>query len=279
MAFDLEYRLCLGDHVVPLARQTLELKDLHELQGGDEDPQEFLILNLKASPPMPSMLWFTKALGLKSGWWLKHAGALPILSEIKEAIASKKPRSSRMPRNHKAIVAIQIRDRVILAQNLTNSVVLAFKPGRELQDLSWFLQEVDKDLKDLDTEEPAAKQAKLELDPEENSIIEECTRDLMSHAGCHKALFLPSRSVFRVIRKDKISREFAVLSLKKKRQEAIITAGPQAWEPVRNVFHEALGKAQEFLSHQGEQPVPLQLPAGSSADAPLVPPLLDEPSS
>ena len=72
MAFQLQHRLCVGEHVVPLAKQQLELKDLHELQSGDEDPQDFLLLSLKVGKPMPSMLWFTKSLGLPSSWWEKN---------------------------------------------------------------------------------------------------------------------------------------------------------------------------------------------------------------
>lgn len=278
MAFQLQHRLCVGDHVVPLAKQQLELKDLHELQSGDEDPQDFLLLSLKVGKPMPSMLWFTKSLGLPSSWWEKNAVALPILSEIKEAIACKKPRSARMPKNPKAIVPIKIRDRVILAQNSTPPVVLAFKPGNELQDVDWFLQQVEKDLRDLDTEDPPEKKARLDLHPEEKEIVEECTQNLRSHAECQTAHFVPSRSVIRVTTKDKMIRDFGVSGLKKKRQVAIATSGPQAWEPVRNVFLDTLVAAQKFLSGEENQPAPLQLDAGSSADPPLVP-LVDEPSS
>ena len=278
MAFGLEYRVCLGDFVVPLTKEELELKDLHELLSGDEEPQDFLLLSLKVSNPHPSMLWLTKALELPGPWWTKHAGSLAILEDLKKEILSKRPKSARMPKDAKAIVALQVRDRVILAKNSLLPVVLAFRPGTELQELEWFLREVEKDAKNLNTAEPPPKQAKLDVDPEEQEIIEECTRDLKSQYGCLQAVFLPSRSVIKVTRKDKRTSEFCVLGLKKKRQEAIITAGPQAWEPVRNVFEEAFGKAQKFLSHQEDQPAPLQLPGGSSAVAPVVPPLVDEPA-
>ena len=153
MAVPLGYRLCLGDVIVPLKTETLDFKDLFELKDGDQDQQEFLTLNLKATS---NMEWLTKMLDLKKPWWPQHSQSLPLLHEIETLINSKRPKSPRMPRNPKAIVAIEVRGRTVLVQNIVSSVILAFKSGDEIADIHWFIREIEKDLED-EAMEPATK--------------------------------------------------------------------------------------------------------------------------
>ena len=271
MAF--QYRVCFEDTVVPLETQTLDFKDLHELKGGDEDEKEFLTLNLKASVQTKEARWLLKALGknhedkLSCVWWRNHQQDLPLIREIKAAISSWTPSSIRMPRHSKAIVAISVRDQVILVQNSIASVVLAFEKGSEIQGLSWFVREISKDISNdeapgaAEGDEGSAKRQKRSsssLLPAEDEIVSECLRTLREHSNCKSVSFLPSRLSIKVIRQDKKTSEFGIRNLKSKRKEAIETVGPQAWQGVQNLYDDAVSSALAFLTEPQSDNLELQ---------------------
>ena len=269
MPFTLEHKLCLNDMVVPLIRRTFDLEDLHNLADGDADHQEFLVLDLKATGDMH---WFEKCFKLRNRFW-KNQGHLrtPLMQEMRDAIQEGKPgRYSRKPRLPNAVVAVELRGQVALVLNQVSSLGLALRPGQESANLQWFLEELEKDLENLSAEKephgphrPAPSPSHSLEDGDDNvdnnneeeigkshdparekALVDECLSLLRGHADCQRACWQPSRSCFKVTRKDKATSRFGAPASKKKRKSAYEKGD---WELVRDSLGASVSQALEFL--------------------------------
>jgi hypothetical protein len=201
------WRMCLDDVAIPFHRDTLDLHDLHEEANGDKEDQEFLLLPIKATADMN---WLQKSFKLPGArWWILNQYKINLLSEMRQAIDNKKiknGRGCRMPKLHKSIVAIRIRDKVILVRNRSKSLCLAFKPGEEVETLQWILKELEEDiekLSDQTAEEGPQKQQlhKNAVGNEEGDVVKDSLKKVQAHAQCLQATFLPSRLSMKVIKK------------------------------------------------------------------------------
>ena len=239
MALVVQNRVCLGDSAIPLREQCLDFHDLHTLAEGDLDGQVFLLLSLKASG---DLRWLERGFKLSAKWWVRNHMRVPLLKEIRQAIETKKSRSgggSRLPKLANTLVAIKIREKVILVQNQPLFVNLAFHPGEEIEGLQWIINELKKYIdhlkeessessqddddegEDDEHEEPqgslrVSKQQRHPLSKNEQQIVENSLKNIREHSECLRATFLPSRCAFRVFKKDKSKSEFRVSDLKKK---------------------------------------------------------------
>ena len=130
-------------------------------------------------------------------------------------------------------------------QNNLSVVILAFKRGSEIEDLRWFIRELEKDLdKASDPAEPEAKHQKVELEPEEQKVASEIAGRLQEHEQCQRVAFCPSRCSFKVIRTDKATGQFTVKNLNTQRKRALKTS---VWDGVVVVYDQAFERALEFL--------------------------------
>ena len=105
----------------------------------------------------------------------------------------------------KDAILVRVRGNVILVQNLTNVVKLCLSSDAcacvALETLKWFLQEIQKDL----TEHRDSQRAKALVDritaqgkSIEEQLVDGIMERLLTHPWCHKALWIPSRSCFRL---------------------------------------------------------------------------------
>jgi len=270
--FALEYRLCLNDMALPLVRRAMDFEDIHHLAGGDSGEQDFVCLELKATA---DVRWLEKAFQLPVRFWKAHHFEVPLLQEMRQAIDSGKVRKgggSRLPRRPDAVVAIRVRDRVILIQNKTSGLALVSKPDEQRETFQWFLEELQKDLEKLkdqhenlhdqqaetassSTQPSLRKQKRLASDMEEENIIEAAVTKLREHPLCSRATFLPSRDSFRVLRTDRKSSEIFVPGCRKKRQSAREQQDDEAWDNLRSSFDQGVNLAIEFLAGADSPPV------------------------
>ena len=131
----------------------MDFEDIHNLVGGDgaaaDENEEYFLMDLKATA---EVRWIEKAFGLSSRWWKDHHKDVPLLEEMRKAIDGGKARkggASRLPRRPDLVVAIQVRDRVILVKNQALGLALVSKKGEEMETLQRFLEEFEKDLTNL----------------------------------------------------------------------------------------------------------------------------------
>ena len=54
-----------------------------------------------------------------------------------------------MPRNHKTLLPLQVRGKILWCENNSRCVILALKQGREVERLQWFTNELHKGTKNL----------------------------------------------------------------------------------------------------------------------------------
>ena len=267
MAYPFEYKLCLGNVIVPLSSRFEDLVDLGDLVGGDETAVDFKFLIISARA---DMTWLTKALGLKAYEWRTNHRRLALVREIREAVESLKIQiQGRRPKMPRCVVPLQIRGRVILAQHHALNLSLAFKPGEEKEVLFWFMQEVRKDyealknsdlVQDLNPSQETEDEDQQEPwhQTKEKEIIQNILQNLKNHENCHLAIWCSSRSSFKVTTVTKQVRSFFVSQLKKRRLEA---AGHDSPEPaaiafLNQQFDSAAQEALMFLETPAE-PVPL----------------------
>lgn len=245
--FPLMHRLCLGNSAVPLVPRIMDFQDLHELTTeGDADDSEFLVLSLKGSA---DFRWAEKYLKLPARWWARNQSRVPLVVEIQEAIDAKKVKvgfAARLPRLPNVIVAIEARGKVILVQNQRSFMNLAFRAGQEMDGVHWFLEQLQKDLEQLQgPSETLSNRLSKSQQPlgstSEHRFVEESIRELKDHPNCHSAVFLPSRSSFRVTKSNKSSSEFYVSGLKRKRQQ-------DDEEAMQAMFQVTVTLALKFLS-------------------------------
>ena len=120
------------------------------LEHLDEDAEQMTIVNFMSSGKMS---WLEHVLDLPTGWWRGKSNSLPLFAEIKNMIYAKKDyrgKAARAPRQGEAALAITVRGRTLLVQNLPHLVRLAL-PGPvpdQVATLQWFLDQIREDIKD-----------------------------------------------------------------------------------------------------------------------------------
>ena len=241
MAF--EHKVCLGDSVVPLVRRTTEVEDRDELVGGDADDQEFLFLGLNATSDFSWLIKHLKDLKLPCTFWVKRSREVPLVKELRAAIG--------------------VHRRGTVAQNTVTTLAVAAKPGEELEFLTWFLEEITKDIQHLVAvpasapndeaevaappagEEPGAKRP-FPPSPEREQT-EALLQELREHPRCLSARYLPSRPSFRITRDDHEGREFFCKNLNKLRHVHMMAPRETTRVDIRTSMKSAVAVALEFL--------------------------------
>ena len=74
------------------------------------------------------------------------------MQEILGLIKNKKAKQGNnalMPRNHKNLLPLQVRGKILWFENNSRSVILALQQGREVEHLQWFMNEPHKDICNL----------------------------------------------------------------------------------------------------------------------------------
>ena len=103
-------RLCLNDCGVPLDKQTLPFVDPYSLADEPDEPLPVSLVSFKAAG---NMHWLLSSLALPMKWWVNNHWRIPLLQEILSLIRDKKPKQGGhvlMPRNHKSLVPLQVRE-------------------------------------------------------------------------------------------------------------------------------------------------------------------------
>ena len=217
-----------------MEKSTLPFVDPYNLST---DTKDLLIVSLVSFKAAETMAWLTKALGKPGGrWWRQHVHRVPLLQEIKHLIGDKKVTkgiSARLPKNHKSLLPLQVRGKVLWFQNDSRCVIIAIRDGEDddqeqaLADFHWFLQELSKDFESPDfkdaPEEPMGhKRARAQVPDNLQDLVDKSLKTLEEHQQCHAAMYMPSRLVIRVQRlRDKAFQELRVKSLKRKQTEAV----------------------------------------------------------
>ena len=146
--FQVEYRLCLNGHAIPVETKDMFLVDplnLAETYSLDlPDSTEVNLVSFKASGDMN---WLCKSLQLPDDdddkkrstgrWWAHNPIRVPLLMEIKEAIKNlkqlklKQTRDGKLPTDHHCLILLEIRGQLLYVRNNSTSVTLglAKEPG------------------------------------------------------------------------------------------------------------------------------------------------------
>ena len=138
--FQVDYRLCLNGHAIPVETKDMFLVDplnLAETYSLDlPDSTEVNLVSFKASGDMN---WLCKSLQLPGGdgtkcstgrWWAHNSIRVPLLMEIKEAIKNlkqlklKQTRDGRLPTDHHCLILLEIRGQLLYVRNSSASVTL-----------------------------------------------------------------------------------------------------------------------------------------------------------
>ena len=149
-----QQKWCLGECVLPLKAETLELLRL----DGDkkqcmEEHAEFLMLPLTTTA---NIEWLVKYLGKTKRWWQIEGTHLPLITEIRLTTKQEHPNLGVF------VQTIEVRANEILVYSNTAKLSLAFKKD-QFQNLEWFLDELKKDLRhaaDHPDEAPSKKDRK-----------------------------------------------------------------------------------------------------------------------
>ena len=280
--FKLEHRLCLNGLPLPLQTAKMDLEDLHKVAGGDQEDQDFVLLSIKASGEVH---WLEKALNVRARFWRTNHAHIPLMQEMSKAIDDGKVRKGargRLSRMVQAVVGIKVRNKVVLVQN-KSGLVLAFRPGEEMETIRWFLEEVSKDLKRLEEvgracgDGPRKKGGghRVPLDDPDpaQAFIDTTLSKIKAHPQCHLVTYMPSRICFHVIKKGEKDdvQNFYLHGYQKKRKVLLDQVSQvdgeqrqddRAEEAVRIVFEQTLNVCIEYLDKatgsQSELPVPLE---------------------
>ena len=178
---EVKHRLCLNHFAVPLEEQTLGFVDPYNLAA--EAEEEFLVslVTFKASAKMH---WLESSLDLPARWWSHKGTTLPLLQEIVNLIKDKRAKKGSdvlMPRNHKSLLPLEVRGKVLWFENNARCVVLALRQGKEVEQLLWFVEELNSDIEALS--DPVAKSKRQSKLPEDlEGPVEDTLRNLREHA-------------------------------------------------------------------------------------------------
>ena len=179
----------------------------------------------------------------------------PLLQEVAQLIRAKKGKNG--PKFADAILPLQVRGKVLWFHNSQKCVTLALREDKAeakstdvdqgevqgegegedhaIEDLRWFLTQLDNDILAMQPEEPAEPatipvQAKAKAPvgraagsapPDLKDMVASCLKLLRSDPACKTAAFHTSKSSFSVVREEgKARKSFRVLGLKRKREAA-----------------------------------------------------------
>lgn len=269
-------RLCVNECVVPAQDMQLPFVDPYGLTS---EPGEELAVSLVDLKATANINWLQQAFKLPCRWWVRNHHRVPLVLEIQKLIRDQKPTKggqSRLPRNHKSLLPLQVRDKILWFMNDSRSVVLAIK-HEGLDDFQWFLQELHKDVHEhvLGHEhapEPSTRRKGVGEIPEDlQGPVLETLETIREHPQCLSAVWMPARFCFRVHRKsDKALKELRVKDLKRKRTQAAETDNESL---VKNQFDVIVPEAILFLDSSD------CVPAASSSHQPLPGPVVPEASS
>ena len=239
-------RLCLESSVIPLQKQTLAFVDPYKLA---EEADEVLAVSLVRLSATGELSWLHQGLGLPRRWWLQNHFRVPLIQEILGLVKDKKPQQGcqvLMPRKHKNLLPLQVRGKILWFENNSRCVSLALQQGREVEHLQWFMNELQKDIRNLAVEPeasdgpedqagPSHKKSKLKLSEEFENLVQESLEEIREHPQSLSAVYLTSKSSFRVSRKkDNGWKIIRVKGLKKK-------------QPLNRQFSFAVKACSEFL--------------------------------
>jgi hypothetical protein len=253
----LERLWCINQQPIPLVAATMDLEDVHKLlESGDQDDMKVLVMNLRAT----TGTWVDKCLGVKATWWRHHQWRVPLVLEIKKALEESKPKKRWCSLLRSTnLVALKVRGHILLVQNDSRSLALAFEEDKEEEGIKWFLTQLQKDIKALgepSTSSKAGRQGKRGKDEdtdatEESQFVKNSLKDLRSHKDCYSASYAPSRHSFKVIRTDKVCEEFLVTAFSKKRKKALENMDDsQAMDDFEEAFCKVVSKALKFLQKE-----------------------------
>ena len=247
-----------------MEHQTLTFVDPLQLAEGmqDVDCLPVHLVSFKVTAPCQ---WIEKALEQKAHWWRSHASRSPFLCEVLENVKNLRPtkgRDQHLPKNTKAMVPIRVRNKVLWVMNDCRSVTLVLRPEHEEQDLSWFLQELQKDLhpeppadavplqmeSSEDLAESSHRYNKVPVSDDVQPLVDKTLQVISGHSNCTRVNYLPSKLGFRVLGSDGTCKLFRVTDLKRKLAQAIQHDDP---EVLQVQFEKSLEKALEFLNSIG----------------------------
>ena len=268
-----EYQLCLNNQAVPVEKKELNILDPLSLAEkwnlSLPEPAEVNLVTFKATA---DMAWFEKVLKLPSRWWVHNQSRIPLLLEIKEAIRSsrgqRKGSEILLPSEHKSLVLLEVRGKLLYVQNTSTVVILGLTqdpgflnvPNPDTEPLCWFCTQLQKDIEEHLTEKPE-KQDKGSTIPEEHQErVKECLEQLQEHSQCHAVHFVPSRMLFRILKKNRCGpqnagrvSEIRVVGLNKFRK----TMGSEGATEAQDPFLKSMSLALEFLDAPDDSaPVP-----------------------
>jgi len=141
--------LCLNGSAVPVETQTLAFVDPYCLA---EEPDELLPVSLVRFSATGDLNWLHQGLVLPRRWWLQNHFRVPLIQEILGLIEDKKPKRGSqvlLPRNHKNLLRLPVRGKILWFENNSRCVIVALKQGREVEHLQWFMDELHKDIWNL----------------------------------------------------------------------------------------------------------------------------------
>ena len=251
MAWELRSRLCLDDIAVPLEAKLMDFVDPCGLLP-DRDLEEQVQVDLVTFKSTSDSFWLSKCFRLYARWWVVNAGKIPLLLEIQDRIRSLKTTTgaaARLPRNHTSLLALEVRGKTLWFQNESRAVIFALRQGQDgLDDFTFFLQELQKDIEGLKTKDPDENpvQPKTKLPEDLEEIVPDILKALSNHPECKTAHFLESRGSLRILRKDKVMKDIYVKGLKRKRAESAEVDNKTAI--LQRLFDQAMQSALSFLS-------------------------------
>ena len=227
---------------------------------------------------MGALSWLFKALCEKFTYaWLRgKLHKAPLLQEALQGIGKKKP-SGREPRSPNSAVALKIRGKVLLFKNDSRNVYLCVRAEEEgLDELSWFLRELHKDLRAMQQQATDRDSGGADSDDgsegrasghdELQALLDQALETLRAHPQCTSAVYVKSSTRFKVLRKgDPKPLWCTVKALKRKRCEAL-ARGADTGEVLKRQVDRAVCDAISFLDEHARK---LSVASAEVAAAPL----------
>lgn len=272
--FKVEYKLCLNGQAVPVQKKEMIIVDPLNLAATNAldlpESTEVTLVSFKATA---DVAWLWKSLELpggdqtrvKSRWWVHNSSRLPLLLEIKEAIKNlKHQKKTNQPTDHQCLILLEIRGKLLYVQNTSAAVTLGLtkEPGTlnvldpETEPLTWFCTQLQKDM----GEHLQEKADKRNQNAEHQEKVQEVLDQLKEHPQCHLIHFIPSRMIFRIVKKNlhgpanagRVS-EVRVVGLNKWRKTEGASGSSEAQDP----FQKSLSLGLSFLdAPEDVAPVP-----------------------
>ena len=229
------------------------------------------LLHFKAQDP-----WVARILqGCKSQWWVKNCIRVPLLQEVAQLIRAKKGKPGAKFAD--AILPLQVRGKVLWFHNSQKCVTLALREDKvgkstdvdqgevqgegegkdhAIEDLRWFLTQLDNDILSMQPAEPATIPVKAKAKapvgraagsapPDLKDMVASCLELLRSDPACKTAAFHTSKSSFSVVRKEgKARKSFRVLGCKRKREAAATSDS----KDLQDAFDRSVQRARTWMA-------------------------------